>query len=701
VSSPLIPPPRGRGASWNPPNRFERLHVEPDLADLEDAGDLELPAPETQYFRDRTQTVIARNDSPDVGFDAGINPYRGCQHGCVYCLSGDAGILTADGSSHRLGDLQPGSAIYGTIRRGNYRYYVRTRVLAHWETRKPAYRITLEDGTELIASGDHRFLSERGWKFVTGAEQGRHRRPHLTLNNKLIGIGALPRQQPTSADYKRGYLCGIIRGDAHLGTVWNKGAVRHRFRLALIDDEGLDRTADYLEGFGLQTRRFVFQKAFGARKEVRAISANSRQGFQRVLELIEWPRAATLEWSRGFLAGIFDAEGGYSGGILRIHNSEPSIIEETRWALHRFGFASVLDVQPGTRKPVLIARLTGGLRQHLRFLHTVDPAIRRKRDIEGQALKSTAPLDVVSIEPLGMRTLYDITTGTGDFIANGVVSHNCFARPSHEYLGFSAGLDFETRILVKEDAPELLRRELSSSRWEPQVIALSGNTDCYQPVERRLGITRRCLGVLAEFRNPVGVITKNHLVTRDADLLAELASVNAASVNVSVTTLDAELARTMEPRTSTPARRLVAIEKLARAGIPVGVLVAPVIPGLTEHELPRILQAAADAGASFAGYVPLKLPHAVAPLFERWLEERYPEKKGKVLGRIREMRGGRLNDPRFGYRQRGEGPLADAIASLFAAGCQRAGLATHGPELSTAAFRRPANAASPQTDLFS
>ncbi|HEY7530959.1 MAG TPA: PA0069 family radical SAM protein [Gemmatimonadota bacterium] len=701
MSSPRNPAPRGRGASWNPPNRFERLHVEPDLADLEEAGDLELPAPRTQYFSDRTQSVIAHNDSPDVGFDAGINPYRGCQHGCAYCHLGDTSVLTADGQARPIGDLKTGDEIYGTIRRQRGRYYVRTRVLAHWDTRKLAHRIMLEDGTELVASGDHRFLTERGWKFVTGAGCGRNCRPRLTLKNKLVGVGALPRHQLVSADYRLGYLSGMIRGDGLLRRYERGSGVRHHFRVALIDDDGLDRTAAYLRDFGLETRRFVFQNATGTRKEIRAISANNPDAFERVLGLIEWPRAATAEWSRGFLAGIFDAEGGYSGGILRIFNTEPTIIQETRWALHRFGFSSVLEVQPGTRKPLLIARLTGGLRQHLRFMHLVDPAIRRKRDIAGQALESSAPLGVVSIEPIGMRTLYDITTGTGDFIANGVVSHNCFARPSHEYLGLSAGLDFETKILVKENAPELLRRELSSPRWEPQVIALSGNTDCYQPIERRLGITRRCLEVLVEFRNPVGVITKNHLVTRDADLLAELAAVDAAAVNVSVTTLDPDLARTMEPRTSTPARRLTAIEKLSRAGVPVGVLVAPVIPGLTDHELPAILQAAADAGACFAGYVPIKLPHAVAPLFERWLDERYPEKKSKVLGRIREMRGGRLNDPRFGYRQRGEGPIAAAIGSLFAAGCRRAGLSTRGPELSTAAFRRPAGAAASQPDLFS
>src|SRR5438309_1236092 len=241
----------------------------------------------------------------------------------------------------------------------------------------------------------------------------------------------------------------------------------------------------------------------------------------------------------------------------------------------------------------------------------------------------------------------------------------CYARPFHEYLGFSAGLDFETKIMVKENAPELLRRELSSPKWKPKVIALSGVTDCYQPVERKLKLTRRCLQVLAEFRNPAVIVTKNHLVTRDADVLRELARHNAAAVFISVTTLDADLRKVMEPRTSPPAGRLSAIESLSKAGIPVGVLVAPVIPGLTDHETPSIIAAAARAGARFAGYVVLRLPHGVGPLFEAWLERQFPEKREKVLNRIRAVRGGALYDARFGKRMTGEGIFAEQIEALF------------------------------------
>ncbi|HYH07274.1 MAG TPA: PA0069 family radical SAM protein [Thermoanaerobaculia bacterium] len=264
----------------------------------------------------------------------------------------------------------------------------------------------------------------------------------------------------------------------------------------------------------------------------------------------------------------------------------------------------------------------------------------------------------------------------------------CFARPTHEYLGLSAGLDFETKILVKEDAPTLLREELNAKKWQPKVLAISGVTDPYQPVERRLGLTRGCLSVLAEFRNPVAVITKNHLVTRDADILADLASDNAARVFVSVTTLDPKLANIMEPRTSTPELRLEAIRTLSEAGVPTGVMVAPTIPGITDHEMPKILEAAKNAGAKWAGFVVLRLPWAVAPLFEKWLEEHFPDRKDKVLNRIRELRGGKLYDAQWGLRGRGTGVYADQLEALFDVSCRRLGLNEEERELSTAAFRR-------------
>jgi len=265
----------------------------------------------------------------------------------------------------------------------------------------------------------------------------------------------------------------------------------------------------------------------------------------------------------------------------------------------------------------------------------------------------------------------------------------CYARPTHEWLGFSAGLDFETKIMVKQNARELLRHELSSPKWQPTTLSISGVTDCYQPAERRFRLTRGCLEVLREFQNPLGIITKNHLVTRDIDLLADLAARELAVVILSITTLDTDLAAKMEPRTSTPRRRLDALRALSSAGIPTGIMMAPIIPGLTDHEIPSILNAAAEAGAKFAGYVPVRLPFAVKDLFARWLTDHFPDRKDKVLNRIRSLRGGKLNDSEFGSRMHGEGIWADQLKTMFALAKRRAGLDKPSPALSTTLFRRP------------
>ena len=274
----------------------------------------------------------------------------------------------------------------------------------------------------------------------------------------------------------------------------------------------------------------------------------------------------------------------------------------------------------------------------------------------------------------------------------------CYARPTHETLGYGAGLDFESKILVKYDAPQLLRQKLMHKNWQGELISMASVTDCYQPVERTLRITRGCLEVLAEFRNPVSIITKNHLITRDIDLLGELARHHAVAVFISITTLQSELVAIMEPRTSSPRRRLAAITALSQAGIPTGVLVAPVIPGLTDEHMPDILKAAAEAGATFAGYTPLRLPYSVKDLFQTWLREHKPDRAEKILNRIRSMRGGKLNDSNFATRMKGEGIFADQLEKLFELSARRAGLPSHYPAMSSSAFRRPG---AQQLGLFS
>lgn len=273
----------------------------------------------------------------------------------------------------------------------------------------------------------------------------------------------------------------------------------------------------------------------------------------------------------------------------------------------------------------------------------------------------------------------------------------CYARPYHEYLGFSCGLDFESKIVVKYDAAKLLRETFESKSWKPKVIAFSGITDVYQPLEKKLQLTRQCLEVLADFRNPVGMITKNHLVTRDIDLLKELSEFNCVRVTISITSLDKALTQIMEPRTSRPLRRLLAIEKLANAGIPVGVNVAPIIPGLTDSECADIMKAAADAGAQHAGFTILRLPWQLKGLFTDWLEQHFPDRKEKVLNRLRDMHDGKLYKSSWGERRRGKGNFSKQIQDLFALQKVRLGLNKDLTPLTTEHFRR---IQSGQMDLF-
>ena len=671
---------------WNPPNPYLTEHREL-------LG--ELPVAELELYEDQSQTILSRNDSPDLGFRWSLNPYRGCFHACAYCLSGDTPIAMADGRAKPLAEVRVGDEIYGTILRGRYRYFVKTPVLTHWSVIKPAYRVTLEDGTQLIASADHRFLTNRGWKYVTGTQQGRARRPHLTRNIELMGTGHFVESMPADAEYRRGYLSGLIRGDGLLGTYRYEGRrratdVQHHFRLALTDCEALQQARGYLSDFNVATDEFAFGQPVANRKPMRAIRTQARAKVERVRQLIEWPAAPSSEWSKGFLAGVFDAEGSYSCGILRIANTEAEIIDRTSSSLRHYGFDCTLDRPNG--RSVQYVRLRGGLREALRFFHCVDPAISRKREIEGQALKSDAPLRVLDVQPLGLELpMFDITTGTGDFIANGVVSHNCYARPTHEYLGFGAGTDFERKIVVKPQAPALLEQAFRRPSWRGELVVFSGVTDCYQPLEAAWQLTRGCLVVCLAFRNPVAIVTKSLLIRRDADLLSRLAREAQASVAISIPFLDEEVARAVEPYTPTIRKRFETMRIVADAGIPVGIGVAPIIPGLNDADLPGLLQEAKRCGASFAFRVLLRLPGSVKPVFFHRLRETMPERAAKVEHRIRETRSGTLYDNRFGHRHAGTGAYWEAIDQLWTVWTKRLGF--HRDEMEEtprpSTFRRP------------
>jgi DNA repair photolyase len=569
-----------------------------------------------------------------LGFEWTINVYRGCSHACRYCCSGDTPILMADGRTKPLADVRAGDAVYGTVFDGKYRRYAITKVLDHWSTVKPAYRVTLEDGTELVTSGDHRFLARHGWKYVTGSEQGHNRRPHLTLNDKLMGTGKFASQPDHGPEYRRGYLCGMIRGDGYLGSAAVTRATGpkevHRFRLALVDLQGLQRTRNYLAAAGVATREFVFQEAIGARKAMHAIRADAQQPVAIIKEIVGWPRWVSDDWRKGFLAGIFDAEGGYCDGIVRMSNTDETIIGQITACLRRFGFSFAIEIRqrPDGRRPVIYVRVLGGVRQHLRFFHTVDPAITRKRTIQGQAIKNDAPLRVTSIESLGFDLpMYDITTGTGDFISNGVVSHNCFARPSHTYLNMGAGEDFERKIVVKVNAPEVLRRELRRRSWKGAHVAMGTNTDPYQRCEGRYRLTRGVLEVMRDYANPCSILTKSPLLLRDLDLFTDLVDSAGFTANLSIGTLDEEVWKRSEPGTPHPRARMDAVKRLNSAGVPTGVLVAPILPGISDspEQLREVVRAAADAGASHVSPITLHLRPGVKEEFMPWLEREYPE----------------------------------------------------------------------------
>jgi DNA repair photolyase len=598
------------------------------------------------FYEVRAKSIINRvPEASHMPFRYTINPYRGCSHMCVYCSDGDTLILMGDGRTRPIRDVRVGDEIYGTVRRGNYRRYVKTRVEAHWETFKEAFRIVLEDGTELIASGDHRFLSDRGWKHVTGSEWGRGRRPHLTPNNKLMGTGGFAVGPTDTAEYRRGYLCGMIRGDGTVGSYSYPSGTVHGFRLALVDLQALQRSKSYLADFQVETRDSLFQVATAGRKAVHAIRSQSRIGLEAIRDLTAWPHAPSPDWTKGFLAGIFDAEGSYSRGILRFSNTDLEILGHIASALDRLAFSTRFEV---TGKPngLCTVRLLGGVREALRFFHTVDPAITRKRSIEGQAIKNNSRLRVVAMERLGITIpMYDITTGTGDFIANGVVSHNCFARKTHTYLDLDYGKDFDTKVVVKVNAPEKLRQELARPSWKGEHIAMGTNVDPYQRAEGRYKLMRGILEALRDFRNPFSILTKGTLILRDLDLLREAFEVADVGTNVSVGSVDPELWRAVEPGTPSPTKRLEAVRKLNEAGVPCGVLMAPILPFLSDDDesLEATVKAIADSGATHVSPIALHLRKGGSrEWWMRWVRELRPE----LVPRYEELYAGRAYTPK-------------------------------------------------------
>jgi DNA repair photolyase len=595
-------------------------------------------APEALGIRfHEVQARSALNEVPKrsrMPFRYTINPYRGCAHACAYCMSGDTSILMADGTTKPLARLEVGDRIYGTRRDGWYRRYVITEVLAHWATIKPAYRVTLDDGTQLVASGDHRFLTDRGWKYLTG-HRGRGGRPHLTEKTNLTGPGGFPESPAgwRDFDYRRGYLCGLVRGDGHVSS-WSydrpgKGTERvHAFRLGLTDLEPLQRARAYLDQAGIQVGEYEAAATGRGLLPIRILATGAQERVAAVKEAISWPRGPSYSWCKGFLAGIYDAEGSHSSGLVRIANTDREIIDWTTWCLRRLGFRHVV-VDPGRANGLRFVRLLGGLPERLRFFLTVDPATTRKRSIDGTALKTYGQrLGVVAVERCKKSVaLFDITTGTRDFIANGVVSHNCFARPSHTYLDFNAREDFEREIVVKVNAPELVRAELARPSWKGEHVALGTNTDPYQWVEGRYKLMRGIWEAMRDFANPCSVLTKSPLLLRDLQLMKEISERTEFSANLSIPTLDEKAWRATEPHTPHPRKRIEAVAELKRAGIRTGVLIAPLIPGVNDspEQIEPLLELLEEAGPDSIGGVALHLRGEVRDIWFDWLREHRPD----------------------------------------------------------------------------
>jgi DNA repair photolyase len=536
------------------------------------------------FYEIRAKSIINKVPGASrVPFQWTINPYRGCSHACTYCLGGDTPVLMADGSTRPLAQLRPGDAIMGTMGAGAHRRYTTTTVRDHWSTSKPAFRVTLTDGTRLVSSGDHRFLTERGWRHVSPAEPGL---PTLAVGDRLFGVGHFAESPKESPDYQAGYLCGLVRGDASSGGRAHEG-------------DAWIRADGYLDDLPLH-------------------------------EALRWPDLPTGSWYRGFLAGAFGAIGQCDRLAIVFTSRDLGFLGRVTDALTHLGLPS--RHPPGQQLGgVHSVEIVRDLWAALRFRHATG-VLEAPLDACGVGVRTDAQLTVADIEELGLTLpLYDISTGTGDFVADGVVSHNCFARNTHTYLDLDAGHDFDSTVIVKVNAGELVRHELAAPKWAGAPIAMGTNVDVYQRAEGRYQLMPAILAALRDFANPFSILTKGTLLLRDLELLKQASEVTDVHLSYSVGFLDDAMWRAVESGTPSPRRRLDAIRKLTDSGFTVSVLMAPILPGLTDTDesVEETVAAIAAAGASSVTPLPLHLRPGAREWYMSWLTREHPVLAGR------------------------------------------------------------------------
>lgn len=556
-----------------------------------------------------------------------INPYRGCSHACVYCMSGDTLVLRADGRTTPLSQLRAGDQVIGTQRAGRRLRYVVTEVLDHWRTWKSAYRVVLADGTELIASGDHRFLTARGWKHVLDSA-ARPSCQGLQTHDKLLGVGKLAAAPKQTVEYRRGYVSGMVRADADFGVP----DAPSRFRVARCGDAALGRCRQYLADFGVSTRALTDDD-----RPVHVVCAGSHEAVSAFECLVRRPREPSDDWQRGFLAAMFDTGDRDAAGFL---GGDAVVAGWLQASLQALGFDTVVRSDPSAANPAAcVVTVEGGAAQRLRLFHMIAPAEASGENIAGAAVQGSSGLRVVRVEPLGVDVpMFDVTTGSGDFIADGVVSHNCFARKTHEYLDLDSGADFDSKVIVKVNAAALLRKELAAPRWNGEHIAMGTNVDPYQRAEGRYRLMPGVIAALRDAANPFSVLTKGTMILRDVELLAQAAEVTSVGAAVSAGCLDVDLWRAVEPGTPRPSARLDACARLNAAGVECAVMIAPILPFLSDStaQLRATVAACAQAGATSVTPIPLHLRPGAREWYLAWLGEYAPD----LLPRYRELYAG-------------------------------------------------------------